>query len=78
MANDLFVVFDLARIEELSAGRVAEAYTLSPETVELCLSLLTRHVEHKFCWRYDNGPVSDAQWDEIQAIVDRAKWELIL
>lgn len=49
---------------------------LSATTVALCLSTLT-HAQKRWYWQQNGLPVSDAIWDEIDAIVALANEEIM-
>ena len=73
----LWPKFDLAKINELVGDNAPDYYLLSQSTVMLALDGLTRFPEMRTVWVNDGETVTDQEWDEITAMVDQAKDELI-
>ncbi len=69
--------YDLAKLEALAVGAVAETKILSPETIDLCLMALTDRAQFAGAWVDDDGQITAARWDQAAALVDRARLELM-
>jgi hypothetical protein len=75
--DDLRTKFDLARINTLAEDMPPVDLTLSDTTRLLCLDLLSRFPCERWSWLNDGQKMTDPEWDEAQAMVDLAIWELI-
>jgi len=64
--------FDLDKIQELAADMSPSYCYLSEATRLFCLDLLTREPQERWRWRYEDEPLTDAQWDEAEGLVDLA------
>jgi len=73
----LWPKFDLTKIKELTGDNSPDYYLLSQTTVMLALDGLTRFPEMRTVWVNNGETVNDPEWDEITAMVDQAKEELI-
>lgn len=62
--------------EFLTTLVVDKIVDLSATTVALCLSVLT-HSQKRYYWSRNELPVSDADWDEIEAMVALANGEIM-
>jgi microcystin-dependent protein len=75
--NDLKIVFDLGKIEDLAEDTPKAYHYLSETTRLLCVDMLTRWPEKRWLWQNNGDDLSDEDWNEAQAMVDMAQEELI-
>jgi microcystin-dependent protein len=75
--SDINPIFYLDKINELSADMPLTYHLLSETTRQLCLDLLTRRVSMRWAWRNGSEKLTDEEWDEAEAMVDKAEEELI-
>lgn len=73
----LWPKFDLTKIKEITGDNSPDYYLLSQTTVMMALDGLTRFPEMRTVWVSNKQSVTDLEWDEITAMVDRAKDELM-
>jgi microcystin-dependent protein len=73
----LWPKFDLLAIKTMVADTPPEYHLLSGSSVLLALDGLSRFPEIRSLWVNDGDPVTDAQWDEVQAMIDLAQEQLI-
>jgi len=64
---------DFKRLSDMNFD--PDVFALSADTLALCLSLVTTF-PYRGQWMYDGNPVTDSQWDDIQAAVAFAYEEL--
>lgn len=66
-------MIDFKRLSDMNFN--ADVFALSGDTLALCLSLVTTF-PYRGQWTYDGIPVTDSQWDDIEAAVAFAYEEL--
>lgn len=71
--------FDIDILDDLVDELGDADYTLSPRTVQLCLSCL-KYAEVRDFWvaSKSSPPLTDSRWDDILAVVDLAYHQLLV
>lgn len=75
--SNLSPIFNLDQLQDLAADMPPTYHLLSDTTRLLCLDWLTRWPGERWTWRNEGEPLTNEEWDEAQAMVDRAAKELI-
>jgi hypothetical protein len=71
----MLISLDLGKIQSLSEDMPQTTNTLSDTTRLICLELLS-NVE-RWMWRKDAEKLTDSEWDEAEAIVTLAQYEIM-